>query len=263
MSHGELQRSVLAYLRTFPAGDWVTLQDVTFAVMPNQTRSSKPSVRRTVGGLADAGLVEHEKGSHLLRLVPSARNLICEVCGGPILPSNKTGLCRKTPECLRERDRRRSGTKPGIEKTMYNFRRKMLYSARARAKKYGIPFDITIEDIPEIPDRCPLLGIPLVIWRSRNEHRTNSPSLDKIDPRLGYVKGNLWIISTRANQIKNDATPDELMKVALGVAEQVNARRRSSPNQPSSRQVPDLAGEAHCQGSARSEAQGRDRRERP
>jgi Fe2+ or Zn2+ uptake regulation protein len=73
VSHGELQRSVLAYLRMFPAGDWVTLQDVIFAVLPNQTRSSKSSVRRTVGGLADAGLVEHEKGSHLIRLVPSAR----------------------------------------------------------------------------------------------------------------------------------------------------------------------------------------------
>jgi hypothetical protein len=126
----------------------------------------------------------------------------------------------------------------------------MLYSARSRAKKYGIPFDITMEDIPEIPDRCPLLGIPLVIWRSRDEHRASSPSLDKIDPGPGYVKGNLWIISTRANQIKNDATPDELMKVARGVAEQVSARRRSRPNTPSSRQVPGLAVEDQNQGGA-------------
>jgi hypothetical protein len=231
MSHGTapLQQSVLAYLRTIPAGEWVTLEDVIFAVKDQPTRAGKSSVRRTAGILADAGLVEHETGSHEIRLVPSARPLTCEVCGAPIQATNKTRLCRKTVECRRERDRRRADTKPGVPKTLHNYRRKMLYSARFRAKKYGIPFDITMDDIPEIPERCPLLGIPLVMWQSREEHRENTPSLDKIDPSLGYVRGNLWIISTRANQIKNDATPGELMKVALGVRDELARRRTARP----------------------------------
>jgi hypothetical protein len=228
MSHGTapLQQSILAYLRTIPAGEWVTLEDVIFAVRDQPTWAGKSSVRRTVTDLASAGLVEHETGSHELRLSPSAPALTCEVCGGPIQATNKARLCRKTVECCRERDRRRSGTKPGVPKTLHNYRRKMLYSARHRARKDGIPFDMTMDDIPEIPERCPLLGIPLVIWQAREEHRENTPSLDKIDPSLGYVKGNLWIISTRANQIKNDATPEELMKVALGVRDEVARRSR-------------------------------------
>lgn len=42
----------------------------------------------------------------------------------------------------------------------------------------------------------------------------NSPSLDKIVPELGYVKGNIVVVSLRANQIKSDATIEELQAVA-------------------------------------------------
>jgi hypothetical protein len=57
---------------------------------------------------------------------------------------------------------------------------------------------ITKEDIV-IPDTCPLLGTPM-----------ESPSLDRIDSTKGYVKGNVWVISNRANTLKNDATLTEL-----------------------------------------------------
>lgn len=39
----------------------------------------------------------------------------CEVCGGPLGEKNRVGVCRSTPECGRERDRRRrraSGARP-------------------------------------------------------------------------------------------------------------------------------------------------------
>jgi len=38
----------------------------------------------------------------------------------------------------------------------------------------------------------------------------NSPSLDKLIPELGYVKGNITVMSVRANRIKNDATRQEI-----------------------------------------------------
>ncbi len=37
-----------------------------------------------------------------------------------------------------------------------------------------------------------------------------SPSLDRIDSTKGYTKGNIWVISNRANTLKNDATLSEL-----------------------------------------------------
>ena len=93
-----------------------------------------------------------------------------------------------------------------------DYRRQMLQMAKGRAKKEGLPCNLeSIDDIPK-PTHCPVLGIELVIGTKRNG--PNSPSLDKIIPELGYVKGNIVVVSLRANQIKSDATIDELQAVA-------------------------------------------------
>jgi len=87
----------------------------------------------------------------------------------------------------------------------------LLQNARARAKKAGIPFDLDYEDVA-VPAVCPILGIPLIV--GAGGCTPNSPSLDRIDPRHGYVRGNVVVLSHRANTIKNDATPEELRRVA-------------------------------------------------
>jgi hypothetical protein len=95
---------------------------------------------------------------------------------------------------------------------------RMLASARERAKKQGLPFDIELADIV-IPEVCPLLGIPLVsgLCKGKKGPTPESPSLDRLRPELGYVKGNVWVISHRANGIKHNATPDELKLIAAGL----------------------------------------------
>jgi hypothetical protein len=83
--------------------------------------------------------------------------------------------------------------------------------ARSRANRSGIPFDITEEDI-FIHDVCPVLGIKLSTPGGKIVDST--PSIDKIIPALGYVKGNVIIISNKANRIKSNATADEIRRVA-------------------------------------------------
>ena len=85
----------------------------------------------------------------------------------------------------------------------------MLVNARRRAKQQNVPFDITDDDIV-IPDVCPLLGIPL-FPNTGGSPCPNSPTLDKLIPHLGYVRGNTLVISHRANCIKHNASIDELM----------------------------------------------------
>jgi hypothetical protein len=34
--------------------------------------------------------------------------------------------------------------------------------------------------------------------------------IGKLDPEKGYIKGNVWVISNRANTLKNDASLQEL-----------------------------------------------------
>lgn len=91
----------------------------------------------------------------------------------------------------------------------------MVTSARNRAKKQGLDFNITKYDF-EIPEVCPILGIDL-FKSDRSGANPNSPSLDRLVPSKGYTKGNVWVISKLANYMKNSASFDELMMFALWI----------------------------------------------
>ena len=72
-------------------------------------------------------------------------------------------------------------------------------------------FNITIEDI-NIPEKCPVLGIPLVLHKGEGKGpKYDSPSVDRIDSNLGYVKGNVRVISWRANTLKSNANYTEIL----------------------------------------------------
>ena len=91
-----------------------------------------------------------------------------------------------------------------------NPRMHLVIDARARAKRYGIPVDITVDDIDWVT-HCPVLGIELIYGRTGGDgRRRNSATLDRRDNTLGYVKGNVFVLSHRANRIKSDATLEEL-----------------------------------------------------
>jgi hypothetical protein len=92
--------------------------------------------------------------------------------------------------------------------------RGLVYSAKSRAKRLGLPFNLEHGDIA-IPAVCPVLGIPLVqnAGSEKGGPRDNSPTLDRVRPELGYVKGNVRVISSRANTIKSNATARELALV--------------------------------------------------
>lgn len=103
----------------------------------------------------------------------------------------------------------------GLSYTQRNYRKnwpwRQVVLKRSTCKRDGIPFDLDEFDI-QIPDVCPVLGIPLQI-NTQGHNKDNSPSIDKIKPELGYVKGNVAVISLKANRIKNNATAEELKKV--------------------------------------------------
>jgi len=92
-----------------------------------------------------------------------------------------------------------------------NPEKRLLASARHRARTKNLPLDITLEDIV-IPKVCPVLGIPFEI-NTGEKARYNSPSLDRFIPELGYVKGNVYVVSFRANQLKQNATIDEVERI--------------------------------------------------
>jgi hypothetical protein len=84
---------------------------------------------------------------------------------------------------------------------------KLWYTAKSRAKRKKLDFNIDIEDI-QIPQVCPLLKVDII-----------RPSLDRIDNTKGYVKGNVRVVSYKANRIKNNLTIEEIKNLYEYVCE--------------------------------------------
>ena len=87
----------------------------------------------------------------------------------------------------------------------------------ANKKKVPVGFESSAEFALYIrsiaPENCPVFGEPMS--KGTKDRHTFSPSVDKIIPEKGYVKGNIQVISWLANAMKRDATKDQLVKFAI------------------------------------------------
>lgn len=101
-------------------------------------------------------------------------------------------------------------TNPALFRTL----KQRITSKRNHALSKGVEFDLTVSDLYPLPEVCPVLGIPIHYGVGNLCPADNALSIDRIDPAKGYVKGNVVLVSMRANRIKNDATVEELQKIA-------------------------------------------------
>jgi hypothetical protein len=164
------------------------LKDLTgrrFGKLVVQKRSKKTGCIQWIC-LCDCGKKKNIRAGHLTNKPGGTTSCSCVWAARRIEGNFKHGLC-KTPK--------------------WN----VWSNAKSRAKKKGILFAIEFKNMPEVPEVCPILGIPL--FRGVKVASPNSPSLDRIIPSKGYVLGNIQIISQRANAIKSDATIEEVGKV--------------------------------------------------
>lgn len=84
---------------------------------------------------------------------------------------------------------------------------KLFYTAKKRAKSLGLEFKLEVSDVI-IPEICPLLG--LRIRPNKAKLCDTSPTLDRITNTSGYVKGNIWVVSYKANRSKNNLSISEM-----------------------------------------------------
>lgn len=85
--------------------------------------------------------------------------------------------------------------------------KRIFHRAKSRAAKNGREFNLDFGDIV-LPDRCPVFGVPFIYGDADWTY-----SIDRIDNEKGYIKGNIIIVSLKANRIKNSATVSELQSV--------------------------------------------------
>lgn len=101
-------------------------------------------------------------------------------------------------------------------------------AAKARAKRKNVPFDITPDDVEALwSDTCPILGIKMESVVGEMNHHS-SASLDRIIPEKGYVKGNIIVISFRANTIKSCGTLEEHRKIVSFLEKQHTLQETSN-----------------------------------
>lgn len=112
---------------------------------------------------------------------------------------------------FREREKRRHK----VAYARLTSEQRLLRAAKKRAKRLGLPFDLTAEylrSVWPVDGRCPVLGFRM-LWDTEDGAEI-APSLDRLNREAGYVKGNVAVISGRANRIKSDAHWIELEKIA-------------------------------------------------
>lgn len=83
--------------------------------------------------------------------------------------------------------------------------------AKQRAKQYNMKFDLRIEDVI-VPECCPVLHIP-IRTASTPGGNDSSPTLDRVDNKKGYVKGNVCVISMKANRLKGAGTAEDFRRI--------------------------------------------------
>ena len=94
---------------------------------------------------------------------------------------------------------------------LYDSQREKFRNKRSNAIRSGHQWEVAFGDL-EWPKNCPILGITINYF---SENRVEeSPSFDRINNNVGYVKDNVHVISWRANRIKNDGTSNEHRKIA-------------------------------------------------
>lgn len=146
---------------------------------------------------------------------------VCSVCGCEILVESKHSPKRFCVECMKTRRKEKAreyykeaqpesrvrAMEVQKKKRHLDTRYRLLCAARARARQLKIPFDLTLEDI-FVPDKCPVFGTTFAM------NTKYAASIDRVDPTKGYIKGNVQVLSWKANTMKNDASKEELEKFA-------------------------------------------------
>ena len=94
---------------------------------------------------------------------------------------------------------------------------RLINSTKKTAKVKGIEHNLLPEDLI-LPEYCPLLEIK-IDYSAGNGKNMYNPSVDRIDSSKGYVKGNVEVMSSLANIMKNKATIEQLKTFAKNILE--------------------------------------------
>mgnify|MGYP006290562023 CR=1 FL=1 len=119
----------------------------------------------------------------------------------------KSGFAAACLSCCKARKLLETATKFGHLKSL-------MTKYKRRAKDLSVQFDLDIVYLESIAcDFCPIFNTKLNWGRGKGFDVLYSPSLDRLDPNKGYVKGNVAFMSFKANRLKNDSNIEDIRKL--------------------------------------------------
>lgn len=81
--------------------------------------------------------------------------------------------------------------------------------SRATRDPSRLYVELKAEDV-HVPSHCPCCGVKMEFGRPVE----NSPTLDRIDNAVHYVRGNVIVVCYRCNRAKGDLSVKELVRLA-------------------------------------------------
>ncbi|HSS25063.1 MAG TPA: hypothetical protein VLL82_11830 [Mycobacterium sp.] len=103
----------------------------------------------------------------------------------------------------------------------------LLASAKTRARKKGLPFDLNSAWAQERwTGHCELTGLSFLCAQPKHSSRSFWPSIDRIHPELGYTQDNCRFVLHAVNALKGDGTDDDMAIIALALASNIKMQRQ-------------------------------------
>jgi len=155
-------------------------------------------VRKTTWYCAKCGVLKTKENTNLSKDKLSGFLSYCKNCHNKWRKELTMNYSEEKKEQIKEQERNHKRERYS-DNPMYI----SLLSKKTFSKKYNLPFNLTLEDLI-VPEYCPLLNVKM------ERGTPYTPSIDRIIPSLGYVKGNIQIVSLKANLMKTNATLKEL-----------------------------------------------------
>jgi len=122
--------------------------------------------------------------------------------------------CKKLAYERRRKNRRGENLKKAILERWHG--------AKDRAKKKNLPFSISRDFVENLwveqEGKCAISGIEMTYTMFSGRVPTNL-SIDQISPNKGYTEGNIQLVCSAINQMKNDMSEEELFMFCLRVVE--------------------------------------------
>jgi hypothetical protein len=139
---------------------------------------------------------------------------------------NETGLHRHCKQCDAVIKRRRFLLSREVDPSL----QKIKSILKAARKREGINFNLDLSDLMPFHNMeyCSYIPSIKLNWES-DLYSNNSPTLDRIDPSKGYVKGNVRIISKLANTMRNDASIGQLLEFCNSMEKLLNKGNEEKP----------------------------------